>query len=269
MNFEDTSKENVKMFEEAKFCKRCNCKRQPQLPPHDGISTYLVCPQCGEDFSIYKSRSTDNGDPTGIITDYARKPQEQSSVPKPGCQFMKSYDGDGAGNVLTGASSFYVKPCGNEVEILEGGFDSEFCFYHNREEFENAKWNECGLCGAFFSGDNCPSCFRQLISCKFCKGSGKTGGTNAFTGELANCPKCNGAGKYALPPAGAKMCEGIYKDRACPLENESMEGSDFCAQCYNVGEDLMREEEAERDAADGSESVFDYPIDYADDDVPF
>lgn len=80
--FENTSKENVKMFQNAKICKDCGCNMQPQEPPDDQISSYFVCPQCSNDFSIYKSRTAENGDLTVEIEHLPKEVYDHLSTGK-------------------------------------------------------------------------------------------------------------------------------------------------------------------------------------------
>lgn len=44
-------------------------------------------------------------------------------------------------------------------------------------------------------------------------------------------------------------CKGIWLNEACPDNAEAMDGREYCGACWNIGEDLMREQEAENDAA--------------------
>lgn len=74
-----------------------------------------------------------------------------------------------------------------------------------------------------------------------------------------------------------KDCKGIWEGQACPLNAIAEEGREYCSHCWNVGEDLMHEAEAEKlamseelepDDPDDSAGGFEYPH-LSDDDISY
>jgi hypothetical protein len=44
-------------------------------------------------------------------------------------------------------------------------------------------------------------------------------------------------------------CKGIWSNEPCPDNAEAMPGREYCGACWNVGEDMMREAELDKDEA--------------------
>lgn len=48
-----------------------------------------------------------------------------------------------------------------------------------------------------------------------------------------------------------KKCKGIFVGQSCPNNADAVDGRDYCAECWNAGEDLCREAEATELADEG------------------